>query len=130
MKIEHFALQVPDPVALADWYVKHLGCTVVRATEAPNYARFLMDTGGGVMLEVYHSPKVPVPNYDQIDPLLLHLAFVSPDPAGDRDRLAAAGAKIVEDLITTPSGDSLVMLRDPWGLALQLVKRAKPMLRG
>jgi hypothetical protein len=32
-------------------------------------------------------------------------------------------------LTTTPAGDSLVMLRDPWGIALQLVKRAQPMLR-
>jgi hypothetical protein len=28
----------------------------------------------------------------------------------------------------TPAGDELVMLRDPWGVALQLVKRAQPML--
>src|SRR6266581_4941240 len=31
MKIEHFALQVPEPVAMAEWYVKHLGFTVSRA---------------------------------------------------------------------------------------------------
>ena len=28
---------------------------------------------------------------------------------------------------TSPAGDDLAMLRDPWGFALQLVKRAKPM---
>jgi uncharacterized glyoxalase superfamily protein PhnB len=129
VKLEHLALQVPDPVSLADWYVKHLGCTVARSSEAPSYARFLMESGGTVMLEVYRNPKVPVPNYDQIDPLLLHIALVSADPAADRDRLVAAGAKIAENLTTTPAGDSLVMLRDPWGIALQLVKRAQPMLR-
>jgi uncharacterized glyoxalase superfamily protein PhnB len=63
-----------------------------------------------------------------MDPSLVHLAFVSPDPQADRDRLVAAGASIVEALLQTPAGDELVMLRDPWGLALQLVKRAKPMI--
>ena len=128
MKIEHFALQVADPVAMADWYVKHLGCSVARSTGEPAHARFLKDANGAVMLEIYRNPKVSVPDYSKIDPLWLHLAFVSARPAADRDRLVAAGAKIVEDLVTAPNGDELVMLRDPWGTALQLVKRAQPML--
>jgi len=39
-----------------------------------------------------------------------------------------AGAKIVDDYFTNPAGDELLMLRDPWGIGLQLVKRATPML--
>ena len=128
MKIEHFALQVADPIAMADWYVKHLGCSVARSSGEPAHARFLKDGDGAVMLEIYRNPKVSVPEYNAIDPLWLHLAFVSSKPAADRDRLVAAGARIVEDLMTSPSGDELVMLRDPWGTALQLVKRAEPML--
>jgi uncharacterized glyoxalase superfamily protein PhnB len=46
----------------------------------------------------------------------------------DRDRLVSAGATVVEDLTTSPVGDLLVMLRDPWAFAFQLVKRANPML--
>ena len=88
-----------------------------------------MDSGGSVMLEIYRNPKVSVPDYDKIDPLWLHLAFISNDVEADRNRLVAAGAKIVEDVTTTPVGDQLVMLRDPWGTSVQLVKRATPMLR-
>jgi uncharacterized glyoxalase superfamily protein PhnB len=128
VKIEHFALQVPDPVAMADWYVKHLGCSVARSSGEPAHARFLLENAGWVMLEVYRNPRVSAPDYGAMDPLLLHLAFVSNSPANDRDRLVAAGARIVEDVSTAPSGDQFVMLRDPWGVALQLVKRAKPML--
>jgi len=29
---------------------------------------------------------------------------------------------------TTDSGDELVMLRDPWGVSIQFLKRADPML--
>lgn len=71
MKIEHVAWQVPDPVALADWYVEHLGM---------------------------------------------------------RARLIAAGATPAGEIVVTPAGDELAMLRDPWGIPLQLVRRAEPMI--
>jgi catechol 2,3-dioxygenase-like lactoylglutathione lyase family enzyme len=128
MKIEHFALQVTDPAAMADWYVKNLGCSVARALGEPAHTRFLRDGSGTVMVELYRHPRVAVPDYAAMDPLLVHLAFLSDNPAVDRDRLVAAGASVVEDLTTTPAGDQLVMLRDPWKVALQLVKRADSML--
>jgi len=128
MKIEHFALQVPDPIAMADWYVKHLGCSLARSSGEPVYMRFLKDSSGSVLVELYHNPKVAVPDYAAMDPLLLHLAFLSENPAADRDRLVAAGARVADDLVTTPLGDELIMLRDPWHVALQLIKRATPML--
>jgi uncharacterized glyoxalase superfamily protein PhnB len=118
VKIEHFALQVPDPVAMADWYVANLGFSVRRSGGEPARARFM----------IYRNPKTTVPDYDAMNPLQLHLAFVSGDPAADRDRLVKAGARIAEDLTTSAAGDQLVMLRDPWGVPLQLVKRRSPML--
>jgi len=126
MKLEHFALQVPDPVAMADWYVKHLGCTIARVGGEPSHGRFL--SVGGVLLEIYRNPKAPVPDYKAIDPLLLHLAFASQNLKADRDRLVQAGARLADDISTTPTGDELMMLRDPWDVALQFVKRAEPMI--
>lgn len=128
MKIEHFALQVADPRAMADWYVNHLGFRIARAGGEPSHARFLMEKAGSVMLEIYRNPLAPVPDYFALSPLLLHLAFVSEQPAADRDRLVKAGATVAEDLSKNPAGDELVMLRDPWGIAVQLVKRAARML--
>ena len=130
MKIEHLALQVADPVAMADWYVAHLGCSVARSGGPPLNARFLLDSAGSVMVEIYHNPTVAVPAYSAMSPLLLHLAFLSNDPAADRDRLVRAGATIADDLTTTPAGDQILMLRDPWSLPIQFVKRAHPMLPG
>ncbi|HSU57472.1 MAG TPA: VOC family protein [Candidatus Dormibacteraeota bacterium] len=128
MKIEHVALQVPEPIVMADWYVKHLGFSIARSSGEPAHARFLKDSSGSVMLEIYRNPKASVPEYTKIDPLWLHIAFVSHDPASDRDKLVAAGATVVEEVVKTPSGDELVMLRDPWGVAVQLVKRAESMV--
>jgi catechol 2,3-dioxygenase-like lactoylglutathione lyase family enzyme len=128
LKIEHFALQVPDPIAMADWYVKHLGFTIARAGGEPSHARFLADSTRSVMLEIYRNPAASVPDYGHADPLLMHVAYSSDNPAADSDRLVQAGAVVVDGLMTTPSGDEIVMLRDPWGVPIQLVKRAKPML--
>jgi hypothetical protein len=128
MKIEHAAYQAEDPVAVAAWYVAHLGFTVRRSSGPPAYTHFLADSSGSVMIEIYNNPRILTPAYSAMDPLLLHLAFSSGDPEADRDRLVAAGAVLVEDFVTSPAGDGLVMLRDPWGFAIQLVKRANPMI--
>jgi glyoxylase I family protein len=127
MKLEHIALNVSDPRAAAAWYQKHLGMTVARKIDAPPHTHFLADSAGAVMLEIYNNPPGDVPPYSKMNPLLLHVAFTSADPAADKIRLLAAGATFVED-VNMADGSFLVMLRDPWGLALQLCRRAKPML--
>ena len=64
-----------DPVAAADWYVKYLGMSVKRAQPERPFGQFLADGAGTVMLEFYNHPKVSVPDYRSIDPLILHIAF-------------------------------------------------------
>jgi glyoxylase I family protein len=127
MKIEHIAFQVADPAAMADWYVKHLGFKVLRSSDEPVAARFMADDCGAVMLEVYRSPSLPVPDYRSMDPALMHVAFVCDDPAGAVAALTAAGASLVRrpEIL---GEDELAMLRDPWGLAIQLAKRKHPMV--
>ena len=127
MKLEHLALNVDDPVAMATWYVEHLGLTTVRQVADAPYTHFLADSAGTMLLEIYKNPPDQVPPYAEMDPLLLHVAFVSVDPESDMDALLAAGATLVEDQ-RFDDGSHLVMLRDPWGLAIQLCKRAVPML--
>jgi glyoxylase I family protein len=128
VKIEHTAYQVEDPVALARWYVEHLGMTVKRAQPESPFGHFLADDGDAVMLEFYANPKVAVPDYRRMDPLVLHIAFSADDVAAARARLMAAGATPVGDVQQTDAGDVLAMLRDPWGLAVQLVQRRTPMI--
>jgi catechol 2,3-dioxygenase-like lactoylglutathione lyase family enzyme len=126
--IEHFALNVEDPVSMANWYCENLGMNIVREGPAPINARFISDASGNTLLEVYNNPPDAVPDYASMNPLLLHIAFMVDDVEATCRRLTAAGATIAEDVFTTDSGDVLAMLRDPWGVAIQFVKRAKPML--
>ena len=128
MKIEHTAYQVEDPVAVARWYVEHLGLTVKRAQHERPFGQFLADDGDTVMLEFYNNPKVRVPDYKAIDPLILHIAFWTDDVEATRARLLASGASAEGEALVTAAGDHVAMLRDPWGLAIQFVHRAQPMI--
>lgn len=128
MRIEHVALNVADPVAVAAWYAEHLGLTVVRHLPQPTQTHFLVDDSGTTVIEIYHNPPGGVPDYFSMNPLQLHLAFVSESPVDDSERLIAAGAIWVDE-IHAADGSHLIMLRDPWGLALQLCKRAVPLMR-
>jgi len=126
MKLEHVALQVPDALAMGRWYTEHLGLTFkVKGTEPP-YGQFLLDESGTVLLELYSFDEVPTPDYAAADPRVVHLAWLSDDLAADADRLVAAGARIHAAPLKMPTGDEIAMLRDPWGVCIQLVKRAKP----
>ncbi len=128
MNIEHFAINVPDPVNAAAWYVKNLGMRVVRSlTESP-FTHFLADESGRVVIEIYGHSKAPVPDYAAMDPLVFHIAFIAENVAATRERLLAVGAASAGPVTTTPTGDVMTFLRDPWGVALQLVKRAMPLM--
>jgi glyoxylase I family protein len=128
MRIEHIAINVDDPVAMAKWYCENLGMKIVRRGPAPVNAHFICDSQENVMLEIYLNPPDLVPDYASMNPLVFHIAFMVDDVAGFCRNLVAAGAEIVEDVTTTPQGDEFAILRDPWGVPIQFVKRAEPML--
>ncbi|MGY8767211.1 MAG: VOC family protein [Pirellulales bacterium] len=128
MKIEHLALQVAEPKAMAAWYVVQLGMSIERTNDDP-VAFFMADESGQIMLEIYLQTDFEVPDYASIQPAHLHLAFLSNKIEADYQRLLAAGATSVSPVETLGDGDQVAMLRDPWGLPLQLVTRAEPMLR-
>ncbi len=127
MKIEHVAFNVAEPTAMAHWYTQHLKMRVVRLSGPPWHAHFLADAANESMIEIYYNPKARVPTYAKMDPLVLHLAFAVDDVHATRERLIQAGATAEGEIDTSPLGDKLAMLRDPWGFALQFVKRATPM---
>jgi catechol 2,3-dioxygenase-like lactoylglutathione lyase family enzyme len=126
MKFEHFALNVTDARAAAKWYADHIGLRVARSREDMPYTSFLSDDTGRVIVEFYSNPAAVVPDYSSIHPLCFHIAFVAEDPKAAKARLLAAGASEAYDE-GLADGTILLMLRDPWGVPLQIVKRPKPL---
>ena len=125
--LEHIGLNLRDPQAAADWYCKNLGMTVVKNPPGQSVF-FVADAGRHMMLELYSNPKSPVMDYDSIPHLSLHITFVVDYLEVVRTKLIAAGARPAGEVATSASGDKVANLRDPWGVPLQLVQRAEPML--
>ncbi len=125
MKFEHFALNVPDSVKMAEWFVEHFGMQIVISVEGKPHTRFLADETGRVVMELYTNTGALIPDYYDTHPLIFHRAFQVEDAAATKERLLAAGAEFVED-VRTADGSVLCMLRDPWGVPLQLCQRARP----
>ena len=127
LNLEHVALNVADAAAIAAWYVTNLGMRIVRQSNVAPFIHFVADAAGRTVIEFYSNADDPIPDYRSMHPLRLHVAFAASDPDTAREALIAAGASFVDEM-KREDGTRLIMLRDPWGLALQLCKRAEPLL--
>ena len=127
MIFEHFALNVPEPTSMATWYTKHLQLKILSKQERAPYTHFLADKTGRVIMEIYSNRNALIPDYSSQHPLCFHFAFAVKDAEAEKERLIKAGASLFEDL-HLDDGSHLVMLRDPWGIALQLCQRGIPMI--
>ncbi len=124
MVFEHFALNVNNVSAVVKWYVLHLDLKIVSQQKELPFMTFLADSSDRVILELYQRPDELMTNFKRQHPLTFHLAFVSENAELDRERLEAQGALFVEE-VRKEDGSHLVMLRDPWGMPLQLCQRTE-----
>ena len=127
VRFEHIALNLNEPQAAAEWYCGTLGMKVIRSRPAENVF-FVSDAGGHMMFELYHNPSGPVPDYVSIGHASLHISFVVDNVDVLRTRLIAAGARPIGEATTTAGGDKVANMRDPWGVPIQFIQRAEPML--
>lgn len=127
MRIEHIALNVPESIEQTQWYVQHLGMKIIRQVNDPAQTHFIADENGHVVLEFYTRPQSTIPDYFNMHPLALHIAFVVDNFDSEYTRLIEAGATPIGDIEETATGDRLVFLRDPWGVCIQLAYRTKPL---
>ena len=119
MKLEHVSYNVAEPQKLMDWLCANLGFKQV-------HPAFIVDSTGQMALEFYRNGNAPIISWDNTAPLSMHIAFLSDDVDAEAKRLVAAGAELLETV--HKDGFDMVMLRDPFGMAIQFVKRGKPIL--
>ena len=124
MIFEHFAINVNNIDARIAWYVAHIELEVVSAQKEPPFMTFMADSGGHVIMELYHRADEEITDFRAQHQLTFHVAFVSENAQADKERLVAEGASYVEE-VKKDDGSHLVMLRDPWGMPLQLCQRTK-----
>jgi glyoxylase I family protein len=127
MVFEHFALNVKNPIDFVEWYISNCEMKIAKSIKVAPFTHFLSDSSGRTVVEVYSNPSAEIPNYNLMHPLEFHFAFTVENVDKIKEELISAGAKLVED-IKLADGSHLVMLRDPFGIPLQICKRAKPLI--
>ncbi len=127
MIFEHFALNVENPAAIAGWYVKNCMMKIVKKMDNSPFTHFLADRTGRVVAEFYDNKNAEKIDMSKKDPLEFHFAFMVSDAEKEMNRLISGGASLEEDL-RFDDGSHLVMLRDPFGLPLQICERAAPLM--
>lgn len=119
--LEHTAIASPDPAALAQWYVDHLGFHI-------NYrydAFFFVKAPNGTMLEIV--PSDGQPRAQQLkDPGIRHLAIAVQDFDAAYKQLREAGVQFLNEPYVN-QGNRLVFFTDRDGNFLHLIEREQPL---
>jgi len=127
MIFEHFALNVLNTLEFVEWYTSNCEMKIARAMTTPPFTHFLTDSTGRTVIEIYSNPSAKIPDYNLMHPLEFHFAFTVNDIEYVKEKLISAGAKLVEDF-KLEDGSHIIMLRDPFGIPLQLCRRTKPLV--
>lgn len=120
---EHFAINVEKPKQMAKWYVKNLNMEICRSMDESPYTQFLADYTGRLVMEIYANANAEIPDYQKEHPLKFHMAFASDNAEQTKNKLLEQGATVFEELKPN-EGTHLVMLRDPFGVPLQICQRS------
>ena len=124
-EIEHIGISVETPIDMANWYHETLGFNIkFSAEDAEKAVAFLTDGSDKVMLELGKIPDVLPLTKGLSHHLQLHIALRSVDPDKDADFLVSKGATFIEICPIQRPGENLIVLSDPWGNTIQLVKRS------
>lgn len=123
-EIEHIGISVEKPMEMADWYQDTLGFNIkFSAEDEEKGVAFLTDCSDKVMLELGKIPNVSPLAGRMNHHLQLHIALRSADPDKDAEYLVSNGANFIEKCPIRRPGENLIVLNDPWGNTIQLVKR-------
>jgi catechol 2,3-dioxygenase-like lactoylglutathione lyase family enzyme len=108
---DHIHLNVPDPAAAADWYVKVFGAR--RASEGPDRLMF----GSTRLLFLKKSDAKPSTG-SSID----HIGFSFANLDAQMKEFEAAGVKIVTPAREVPGLFKIAFVEDPWGTRIEVVQ--------
>ncbi len=129
MKLEHIGIAVSAPMDIARWYREQLGCKIIRKSgDNGEGGAFVLDESGNTILEFFRLKSTEPLAVKSSSPLQLHVAFESEDPWKTAERLVENGAKILSRKPEDDADPVMVLLSDPWGLSLQLIRRREKLV--
>jgi glyoxylase I family protein len=119
--LEHTAIASPDPRALAQWYVDHLGFRINFEYDGNYFVR----AANGSVLEIIPS-EGPRAEQKMRDPGIRHLAIDVKDFDAAYSQLKSQGVKFVGEPYTN-MGNRLVFFNDRDGNLVHLIQRERPL---
>jgi len=119
--LEHTAIASPNPKALAQWYVDHLGFRMNFEYDGNYFVR----AANGAMLEIIPS-EGSRGEQKMRDPGIRHLAIEVADFDGAYAALRAQGVNFVGDPYVN-MGNRLVFFTDCDGNLVHLIRRERPL---
>jgi catechol 2,3-dioxygenase-like lactoylglutathione lyase family enzyme len=111
---DHIHLNVPDPAAAFDWYLKNMGGTV--QDEAPNRINY-----GTTRFMFLNRKDAQQSAGGAVD----HIGFSFPDLDAKVKELEANGVKLEGPIRDLPGIFKIAFAVDPWGTRLELVQDAE-----
>jgi glyoxylase I family protein len=122
MYVEHMGICVGHPFEMADWYVRNFDFEILKKSGTKDDGVvFIGDGKGNTVLELYNAPGTGKINFSSLTPLQFHIAIEVESPYEKSLELEKAGAKIEGKPVS--DNDWKYMVRDPWGLTLQILNR-------
>lgn len=122
MNIEHVGLYAKDPAALANWYERVLGLTVVRKLKRGGRPPVIFLAGSkGAQLEILPTDSAPQEKTVS-EPGYTHLGIVIDDFVSFEKGLAEQGIELW-GMRDTSNGWRIGYFNDPEGNILEIVKR-------
>lgn len=123
VRFEHLAVNVENPSAIAAWYVKYVGLDIIAENKQ---TIFVGDSDHHFMFELYSKAEVN-DSYSGLSHSASHVAFSTDDVEGLAKIMVEGGAKVLKQF-TNSVGDTVINMKDPWGINLQIIHRVKPKL--
>jgi len=120
--VEHLGIVVARPADAAVWYREHLGFNVLRVGQEGDVA-FIQCPATGLILELIREGEVNAAVRSLTHPLQVHLAVRTSAYESDLSRLLEAGAEFSMDCKTNDPEAKVCILKDPFGIFLQLAQR-------
>ena len=126
MRIEHLGISISAPIDMGNWYSRHLGFEVIRrGGNNQDGVSFIVDESGKTILELFKLPDVPALDVKNFNPIQLHIAIDCENPYELAMKLVQAGASFVGEAPRNEYEGEKYLVRDPWGIVLQLVNRKR-----
>ena len=122
--VEHIGLAARDTMGLKDWYVEVLGAREV-FTDGKSPPAFLLETAGGLMIEIYPGDSRVELTADNKLAGWRHLAMRVDSIETARAELARRGVTVDEPIKPAGGGGRVLFFKDCEGNLLHLVERSE-----